>query len=519
MTNFLLYKKKFLRKGSVACLLSLLIGGLSSCTKNFEELNTNPDATSELTPAYVFSLAQYNGAGDNLMLLMGTMQYTTSFNDVAGFGSKYIASQYASSNTTYNNAYHNEVNQINMVLDKLRQDSASNHVEIAIARIWRVFCFSRLTDLYGDVPYSQAGEGYSQSNYKPAYDKQKDIYNDMLNELSSSVQLLDKNSSTFAGGDLLYKGNASQWKRFAGSLMLRLGMRLTKVDIASAEKWVKQAIGGDLIMTESDAAIIKNYVATGQPINRNPIAYSLWNADYIYANGTSNPEGGKYQEVFINRLKNYNDPRLKVLSVVYVNGVADTSMAIQKGMPSTLSAKPANFVTYSEPNQKTILKQDGPLYIFGAAEVQFLLAEAALRGWYSTATPSDLYIAGIDAAMKRWANYGSDGNISNTEIEAYIHAHPLQTSGSMASQLEQIYSELWVELVTNPVESFAYYRRTGYPNLTPNNYPGNATGGKIFRRMLYPISEQNLNTDNYNAAIADQGSNDFMTRIWWDKSN
>lgn len=519
MTNLPIYKNRFLKKGLTACMLTLLVGSMSSCTKNFEALNTNPDATSSLTPSYVFSLAQYNGAGDNLMLLMGTMQYTTSYNDVAGFGSKYVASQYAQSNATFNNAYPNEINQIEMVLDKLRTDSVGNHVEIAIARIWRAFCFSKLTDLYGDVPYSQAGEGYTNSNYKPAYDKQKDIYNSMLNELSSAIAMLDKNSSTFTSGDLLYKGNASQWKKFAGSLMLRLGMRLTKVDIASAEKWVKQAVSGSLIMSESDAAVVTNYVATGQVINRNPIAYTLWNADYIYANGSSNPEGGKYQDVFINRLKSYNDPRLKVLSVVYVNGVADTSMAIQKGMPATLSSKPANFVSYSEPNQKTILKQDGPLYVMGVPEVQFLLAEAALRGWYSTSSASNLYVAGITAAMRRWANYGSDGNISDAEINAYINAHPLQTGSSVANQLNQIYSELWVELVTNPVEAFAYYRRTGYPELTPNNYTGNATGGKIFRRMLYPISEQNLNTANYNAAIADQGADDFMTRIWWDTTN
>ncbi|MFT4204788.1 MAG: SusD/RagB family nutrient-binding outer membrane lipoprotein [Chitinophagaceae bacterium] len=512
-----IYKKANVRSYLLAVML--LIFGLAACTKNFEELNTNPDATSVLTPAYMFTLSQYNGAGNILMLLMGTMQYTTSYNDVAGFGSKYVASQYAQSYASFTNGYPNEINQIHQVVETLREDSAGNHVELAIAKIWRVYCFSRLTDLYGDVPYSQAGEGYTSSNYKPAYDRQQAIYSDMLNELSTAIAMLDGNSSTFSSADLLYGGNATQWQKFARSLMLRLGMRMTKVDIAAAEVWVEKATSGDLIMDESDAAAITNYVSSGQTINKNPLAYSLYNADYIYADGTNNPEGGKYQDVFISHLKNYNDPRLKVLSVVYVDGTADTSASIQKGMPATLSSKPSDFVTYSEPNQNTILKLDGPLYLLGVAEVRFLLAEAALRGWYTQYSAETLYQDGITAAMERWANYGSYGVISTSDIAGYISAHPLNTSGTMAEQLEQIYTELWVELVTDPVESFTSYRRTGYPALTPNNYTGNITGGKIFRRMLYPVSEQNLNAENYNTAIANQGADDFLTRIWWDVEN
>jgi hypothetical protein len=83
--------------------------------------------------------------------------------------------------------------------------------------------------------------------------------------------------------------------------------------------------------------------------------------------------------------------------------------------------------------------------------------------------------------------------------------------------MEQIYTQFWVGVFPNSQEVFASYRRTGYPALIPNNYVGNATGGKIFRRMLYPTTEQNLNRANYNAVIARQGPDEFLTRIWWDR--
>ncbi len=487
-------------------------------TKNFESLNQNPDATSTLTPAYVFTLSQYNGAAELQTLLEGTMQYTTSYNDVAGFGSKYVASQYASSYTAFNQSYPNEINQINSVLKTMRADSVSYASEIAMAKIWRVYCFSKITDLYGDVPYSQASGGYYSGNYSPAYDTQKSIYLSMLSDLKDAVAELTTNSSRFAAADLLYGGNAMQWKKFGNSLMLRLGMRLTKVDATLAEQWVKEAVGGSLITSASDIAQITDYVSAGQDINKNPFAFKIYNSDYLYADGLSNPEGGKFQAVFIDHMKSYHDPRLKVLSVVYMNGVADTAVAVQKGMSSALSSKPSDFVTYSEPSQNTLVKLDGPYQIMGNAEVSFLLADAALKGWYSGDAKA-LYENGIRAAMNRWASFGASSAVASSEIDSYISEHDFTSAESLNDKENKIYTELWVELITDPVESFSSYRRTGYPELVPNNYPGNATGGKIFRRMLYPITEQNLNTENYNAAIADQGSDDFMTRVWWDTEN
>jgi hypothetical protein len=188
-------------------------------------------------------------------------------------------------------------------------------------------------------------------------------------------------------------------------------------------------------------------------------------------------------------------------------------------MPSNINGvKPGDFVTYSEPKQTTVLKVDAPLLIFTAAEADFLLAEAALKGWYTGETAASLYEKGIRDAMQQWDLIsGTTGAIDATRINTYVTAHALKTSSPVAVQMAQIYSQFWVGIFPDAQEVYNNYRRTGYPALVPNNYAGNATGGQIFRRLLYPVSEQTLNRSSYNEALTSQGTDNLMTRIWWDK--
>lgn len=516
--------QQYIRKYAGILSVALASMALPSCDKGFRDLNINPDAVTSATPQYVFTLAQYEGAGYNghygssgSNFLLGTMQYTTSYNDVAGFGSKYITSQVQQSAAAFSAAYPDEINELGIVINKVKTNAAQINL-LAEARIWKVFCFSKLTDLYGDIPYTQAGLGYDSSEYKPVYVAQKDIYTGMLTELDAAASSLDASKATFGTADLIYGGNTDQWKKFAYSLMLRLGMRLTKADVATAQTWVTKAIAGGVILNDADIAKM-SYIAGGQDINKNPLILDLWNADYIAQNGSTNTEGGKYADTWINYLQSTNDPRLPVISVVWVNGVPDTTSSIQKGMPQNLpNAIPANFVTFSEPNPKTVLLQNAPRLLFTVAESNYLLAEAALRGWYSGATAAALYQTGIQAAMRQWSIIaGSAGAISSAQVNAYLANNTLNTAGTFDQQMGQIYTQFWVSSFPESQEVYNNYRRTGYPALVPNNYPTNATGGQIFRRCLYPISEQSLNTDNYQAAIARQGADDLMTHIWWDK--
>jgi hypothetical protein len=164
------------------------------------------------------------------------------------------------------------------------------------------------------------------------------------------------------------------------------------------------------------------------------------------------------------------------------------------------------------------LQLASPRLIYTAAESYFLLAEASLRGWYSGESAATSYQNGISAAMRQWSKISSTaGVISTNQINTYLSNNQLNTSGTFDEQMAQIYTQFWVGIFPDAQEVFSTYRRTGYPALVPNNYPGNATGGKIFRRFLYPLSEQNLNAASYAAAISRQGPDDLLTRIWWDK--
>jgi hypothetical protein len=172
----------------------------------------------------------------------------------------------------------------------------------------------------------------------------------------------------------------------------------------------------------------------------------------------------------------------------------------------------ASLYDYSQVNLKTILKVDAPEYHVTYAETQLLLAEAVVRGW-ATGTAATLYESGIRAHMQQMAEYDASAAIAEGDIQAYITANPLNP----ATALEQINSQYWVASFMNGSETWANFRRSGFPALTKNPYPGSEITGSFIRRMPYPDSETITNLANMNAAIAVQGKNDINTPVWWDK--
>ncbi len=494
---------------------------LQSCDSGFENLNTDPDAVEEPTAAYLFTLSQLDALNpevfcSHVITSGGFMQHFATYKDVPSLGDRYTWSQGNYPYAFFNTVYPNFVNVIGEVIRAVEDDA--NEVNLlSAARIWRVLVFQQITDFYGDVPYSEAGEGYAENLYTPVYDEQSDIYEDLLNELEESINAFDSSKDTFGSSDLLYGGDITQWKKFAYSLMLRISMRLTKVDETMAETWAKKAIAGGVITEDDDLARVE-YVEGSSSLNYNPFAYALMSNDYSVANGTDNTEGGKYSKTFIDYLKNTNDPRLSVISIVWVNGVADTTSSIQEGMPNGLvgGSAPDNFSSLSEPNPETLLDYTAPYLVLTNSEMYLLLAEAALRGWYA-GDAGECYNNAIGASMRHWALYNSTaGAISDSRIEAYIEANPFD-DGTYAEKMARIHTQFWVSLFPNEIEIYANWRRTGYPELTPVNVEGNLTGGTIPRRLIYPPDEESLNGENYAAAVARiDGGNVLTGRVWWD---
>jgi len=499
---------------------------LVACDKGFEEMNVNPNASSTIEPEYMFTKALLDGVSTNYigaayLTIGGSMQHTSTYKEVPAAGDKYFNETYS-----YNSweAYSTSVIEIKKVINELSSDPEDIN-KLAIARIWKVLIFHRLTDLYGDVPYTEAGQASENQNYTPKYDMQSDIYADLLKELDEAAAALDASQPTFGDGDLIYGGDITKWKQFAYSLMLRLGMRLTNVAPDLAEEWVKKAIAGGVILNNADVASIQ-YVDASQVAQRNFIATGLLNTDYLDPQNVDNIEGGKLAKTFIDHLKNTADPRLNKIAVVWVKNatgsyVADTTSSKQEGMPNAVyNSFPANFSTFSEPNPNTLLRFDTPHLVLTNAEMYLLLSEAALRGWYAE-DPAKTYQSAVRAAMAQWSLFGSYGQIDESRTNYYLAQNPFPAGGSFDDKMDAIYTQLWVSLfLEDEYEIFANWRRTGYPKLTPTNYPGNLTGGTIPRRFVVPLSEESYNRENFREAMQRQGgSNALTSRVWWDIAN
>lgn len=523
-----------IRNISLTATLSVLLV-MSSCDKGFEEMNTDPNAFTEPVIEDMFAYAVARGSlsgtdGDSVdfRYCSALTQYFASLWTLRWFGDKYNHDTMNFWGRLFDQGYTSYLKETEQIISLVKDDPTKSNM-YAIARIWRVFGYHRITDIYGDIPYFNANKGYTENIYKVKYDPQSLIYADMLKELDESAKLLDASKPSFGASDFIYKGDAAKWKKFAYSMMLRLGMRLTKVDPAQAETWVKKAIAGGVMKSNDDVALLV-HTATA-----NRLTYNATNA-FMWVH-TMNPnlkgEGvAKLSQTFINDLKSHNDPRMPVYSTLW-EGNADpsklpqtTQPALQKGLPNGYDEVTVKTIIpgwtntllkgYSEINRSTIGNETAPTIFQDYSEVELLLAEASMRGWNNTNAATH-YEKGVAAEMQFIASLPGGMSISQTAIDSYLAANPYPAGGTFEEKMESIHYEMRIAHFMNFIEAYSNWRRTGYPKLTPTNWPGNLTGGTIPRRLPYPTSEAVNNTEAYNEVVSRQGPDLLTTRVWWDK--
>lgn len=508
---------------------------LASCDAGFQTMNEDPNVYNDpvIGSMLSYSIVKTAGAGwdntnyPNEKMAGAMMQIFASLNPWQWTGGKYLHKP----TYTYGfwrAGYEVEVKQITQIL-ALLEDKPEMVNQRQIARIWRVYIFHRITDMYGDAPYFEAGNAYLGENYEPEFTPQSEIYADMLNELEEAAQLLDPSEPSFGSADFLYNGDPVKWKRFAYSLMLRLGMRLTKVDPALAETWVKKAIAGGVMQSNEDNARLQHSEGT---INNYYVSAFYMSGGEGVPPSAEGKGYGKMGETFVSLLKSTNDPRLPFYITLWPGNAdasklpASTDPSVQKGLPhgydySSIKELIPNWTDdmlaeYSEINLQRVAHQAATQIFQGYFEVELLLAEAALRGW----GPGDAqthYEQAVAASMEIPAMNPGGYSISTADVNDYLAANPYDPTGTFEEQMEQIHTQFYVSLFMNNIEIYANWRRTGYPKLTPTNYPGNATGGTIPRRLRYPENERIYNTENYNEAVQNQGPDLYTTRVWWDK--
>lgn len=522
----------------------LFVTIVAGCTKNFDAINTDPTRASAATfdpnlllptaeLGYISAVTGYSGPllfQSMWVQIFANAEFPTYYSN----GDKYVAS--GNINTydasTWNNAYSAASNAREMQNLAKGKDAFTNLS--CIADILEIASIQVVTDTYGDCPYSQALNAKSNATYLPVYDKQQDIYNTMLTRLDSVLPLMDASKAKPTNDASSYGGDVTKWKKFGYSLMLKIAMRLTKIDAATAQKYAEKAAAGGTMASVDDNLYLV----------------------YDNTNGYANPNTGalvvaedytqvKWGKILIDTLKAANDPRLPVIAEVPAAGLANqkneslagnSDPAVQQGMPNgydqnggaTDISKAPSYIMgtgtgsdynpiggYSRPKTSLYLDLNAPVFILTYAESELLLAEAAARGWNAGGTAEVHYANGVAGALQTYGTYGTGGTIDAATATSYAAAHPL-----VGASLEQINMQYWITTGTlfNFAEAWSNWRRSGYPVLTPVNYTGNFTNGQIPRRQVYPLSEATTNGKNYTSALGDlSGGDTWTSRVWWDK--
>lgn len=523
-----------LKKSALILGMTLLM--FSSC-KKFGDTNIDPSRSSNLDPALQLSNVQLRFSGDlevnekiSLVLTMPLVQ------QVGGIwlnrnGQFYVYDRnYLSSLWTY--TYNNDVVNIVDAVTRTSGDPLKTNLN-AICRIMKVYEFARLTDLYGDIPYFEAGKGYSDGITRPKFDKQEVIYDDFFKELKEAGDQLDATKDAVRG-DLFYNGNTNAWKKFANSLRLRYAMRLVKVNAAKAQAEATAAFNAGLFTSNDELCKIihQDIQNTYADMRGNGVSAAFCQAEVI----------PRLQDPFIEQLNSTNDPRLPHLVRYYIdivnrpfdrieiteqvkaqigyNGVPANEYVWDGWMnPITISVGGQQIQAVNNDQKAQLanfmIRNNAPFLHQTYAEVEFLLAEATVR-WGATfgGTAAEHYGKGIAAAMTQLSLFPGGPTIPSSEVNAFIQGNGLIPG----REIEMINEQLWVALLLNGPEAFANWRRTGFPVLRPStNYDSSVQTTP--RRLEYPIYELEQNATNAAEAVAALGSggNSWLNRVWWDK--
>lgn len=498
-----------------AFLFALLI--YSSCDEGFDELNTNEVDPTEIDPVFILNNAiiGLSYSGGPLIYEIGIVQQIISPNSGVITGANYNQDNRNSTEDMWIDYYRDVIKHTRDLIAQTSDNPERSNLT-NMARIIQAFAFMVLTDTYGDIPYFDGGKGFTDQVTFPAYDSQQEIYPDIIQELQSAAGALSA-SGTAEPSEVLYGGDIEKWKRLAQSIVLRAGMRLSKVNTGQAQQVVQSAFQAGVLQSNADNFVIRhdnNYTNSfGATLNGTE-------ANNFYLVGA-----------FVDYLQDNDDPRLEAIAVRYVGAksgpeqkpdIASNDPSVQIGMPmghdnnSVVQVAAdlglASFYDFSQADRTRVVKVSAPMFLLTYAQTQLLLAEAAQLGWIN-GDPATFYENGVRAHMEQMADYDPASAIAESDITAYLEAHPYDAGNA----LEQINSQYWVASFLNSPEAFANFRRSGYPALAPNPFPSqDLTSEPFIRRLTYPSSELGVNADNLNEAIGRMGPDILDTRVWWD---
>jgi hypothetical protein len=341
------------------------------------------------------------------------------------------------------------------------------------------------------VPYSEALRG-DEGIRTPAYDAQRDIYVGLLQSLGAAAGMLQPGGPGFGTGDILYGDDMTGWRRFANSLRMRLAMRLSEADEATARTHFQAAWNAGPFQSNADNAMLR---WPGAPY-QSPVFQDWQGRDDHGISAT-----------MVDTLKSLGDPRL----ALYAQPAAHDGE--YRGLGNNIENPPLSLAWYSRIGNFWRANGAGtPAAIMTYSEVLFLAAEAAARGWIA-GDPAALYTDAIRANMRQYDPWSPANAPSSAQVDAYLAN--ARVVYNPANGLNQIHLQKWISLFMNGNEAWSNWRRTGVPNLTPGPDLGIS---RIPVRFSYPGGEQSLNKANLDAATNRQGGGlDLITPVWWQK--
>ena len=560
-------------------LLSLSFGGtMVSCSdSHLEDINTGKTKASTINPNAQLTTGLLQTYGD-----FGMMDTYRSY--ITGFTQHFMGGWNVAN---YAGSVHADNDQMRLVWDEIYNVGIKNLVDAisktgdkpnvnAALRIHRVYLIDILTDIYGDVPCTEAGMGYIKGISMPKYDKQEDIYNWMFAELDTCIDQIGTGTDNITGDVTSLKGDAAKWKRYANSLRMRYAMRISDVAPEIAQKEFEKAVQSPAgyIASADDDAYIK-YI--DGPFTLYDGAQALdfrVNAlgEALYGQDPTSPT--MICATFFNQMRDTQDPRLYRICRHYLNtkrsqvkpdeewnvDVTDEVVTYENSSegegphPCVVGtawwhnwvSAPAN---EKIPTLNRLVKQypdagfdqsnfnarmmrpmlsiklekpDCPGILMTSAEVEFLLAEAKLNGWNVPGDVKTHYEAGIRASMQMLNNYYDINKITDQEIADFIAANPLSDNPK-----RDINTQAWILHTLNPSEAWANQRRSDYPELVdrstlptyPNDFTYDDADLHTPVRLMYPALEAKYNTANYHETLSRaplNGKDDWHKRIWWD---
>lgn len=495
-----------------------LIISVLSCEKDFDELNTNTvDPTIESVDlVYVLNNAIIGlsfPTGTNIFYDAGVVQQIVTPNSGVVSGANYNQDNKNNTGDQWDDYYQNVIKHTGDVINLTSEDPERTNL-YNIARIIDAYAFMVLTDTYGDIPYFEAGKGFSEQIVLPVYDQQSVIYPDLIKELKEAVAAL--NNSGDVVNEVMYGGDLDKWRRLGNSILLRIGMRLSNVDGSLAEQTVADAFAGGVMESNGDNFVVRH---DGNFTNPYGATFNGTEANNLYLVSS-----------FVDYLSANDDPRLGAIAIRFIGAASGPEQIIEIGSknPADQVGMPmgyddgsiggvasglglASFYDFSQMDRFVFGSNNAPMFLCSYGQTQLLLAEAATNGWVS-GDAADYYGDGVRAHMEQLADYGSEAVIPTGDIDAYLLANPFDAGNAV----EQINTQYWVASFLNGPEAFANFRRSGYPDLTPNPYPGQDITGDFINRLTYPTGELAVNKANLDAAISIMGADNLDTKVWWD---